>query len=323
MPPVKWHIERFLQLLSERGLNQTLDATQRYLASKIRDSRDKLYRPVFNQHYGYGLDVMAQDWDNLILLDAYRYDYFKEYSNFKGNLSCVVSRGNYSWEFIEKNFVGKEFHDTVYVTANAFSERLDDSTFYTIESLLDEWDSKIGTVHPEIVTQRAIEAADKFPNKRLIVHYMQPHEPFLGETGQKYTSATGGLNPLWAVDGVEESVDTGKRLTEMFMQGEVSKADLRQAYIENIEIVENHARELVEQLEGKTVISSDHGENLGESKLGLTYVEHINETPECRFVPWLELPCEERKEIVAEDPIGFRNTEDEVVQDRLADLGYL
>jgi len=67
-----------------------------------------------------GTDVMSEDWDNLILLDACRYDAFSKVNTLKGNLEERVSKGSTSKEFIKSNFVGRELHDTVYITANPY-----------------------------------------------------------------------------------------------------------------------------------------------------------------------------------------------------------
>ncbi|MDZ7731078.1 MAG: hypothetical protein U5K37_09365 [Natrialbaceae archaeon] len=73
----------------------------------------ELQRLLFDLRTGEGIDVMEQDWDNLILLDACRYDAFEAQSAIDGNLKPVLSRGGASWEFMQANFAGRELHDTV------------------------------------------------------------------------------------------------------------------------------------------------------------------------------------------------------------------
>ena len=79
----------------------------------------KLFSPAiksfFELRYGTGLDVIEQDWDTLVILDACRYDSFKQCRDLKGSLQPAVSRGAHSWEFMQGNFVDRELHDTVYV----------------------------------------------------------------------------------------------------------------------------------------------------------------------------------------------------------------
>jgi hypothetical protein len=43
---------------------------------------------------------MEEDWDNLIILDACRYDYFKRQHDFEGSVDRIVSPGKMSWEFM-------------------------------------------------------------------------------------------------------------------------------------------------------------------------------------------------------------------------------
>lgn len=261
---------------------------------------------LFELRYGGGIDVIEQDWDNLILLDACRYDFFKWHTSFDGQLSRVVSKGRGSWEFIRDNFVDRNLHDTVYVTANPRSERLSQDTFYTVNSVLDYWEPELGTVPPEAVTEAGIEAHRSYPNKRLIIHYMQPHVPHLGELVEELD-----IN------------QTGNKIFDLYKDGQLTQDELRRSYLETLAIVESEVKPLVEQLAGKTVISADHGENLGESKLGMNLTGHGPNSKEIRFVPWLELPHQERKNITEDAPLGFQYQAQEVVENRLADLGYM
>lgn len=307
-------IHKFISLIRQDGARQALQTTGKYILNKI------LGRYI-RARYGSGIDVMEKDWDNLIILDAYRYDYFKKYSRFDGELSPELSKGPTSSKFIRRNFYDGQFHDTVYVTANPFAKSIDKDVFYTIEFLLDEWDSEKGTVLPSDVTEAAIAAQKKYPNKRLIVHYMQPHDPHLGPTAQSYQRE---IEPSTDSNGRSNTMVhwPEKRYPELYNMDIISKKELRKSYIETIEIVEESVEALLSELPGKTVITSDHGENLGEKKLGMTFLEHNNNTSECWFVPWLELPYDYRKSTTAEEPIGFEQPGEKQVKDRLRQLGY-
>ncbi|TKX67638.1 hypothetical protein [Halorubrum sp. GN11GM_10-3_MGM] len=63
-----------------------------------------------------GVPVVEKDWDNLIILDACRYDLFQEVSEVDGELSPAVSLGSSTGEFMRKNFGGGEFLDLVYIS---------------------------------------------------------------------------------------------------------------------------------------------------------------------------------------------------------------
>lgn len=96
---------------------------------------------------------------------------------------------------------------------------------------------------------------------------------------------------------------------------------MRESYVQNIKIAESHAETVLDELVGKNVITADHGENLGKTQFGNQRLDHGHETPECRYVPWLELPCDERKTVKRDDPVGFNY--EGIVGERLEDLGYL
>ncbi|UWG48099.1 Arylsulfatase A or related enzyme [Halanaeroarchaeum sp. HSR-CO] len=263
---------------------------------------------------------MEHDWDNLILLDACRWDVFHEYSQLDGKLMKVVSRGNYSWEFMEENFIGRELNDTVYVTANPYSENLDQEQFYKIESLLNEWNEEKETVLPNDVVNAALNAREKYPNKRLIIHFMQPHLPHISDIAEEIEYDQVG----W-YHGDDDLLDRSEKKTifSAYKNNEISQKELFESYRQNFTFVEGYVSSLVNDLKGKTVITSDHGENLGENYFGCEIFGHRNETKECRFVPWLELPYDERIRVEKEDPIEDTTVGDSIVNQRLEDLGYI
>lgn len=123
-----------------------------------------------------GVDVFDEDWDTLVVLDACRYDMFESTSQLKGTLSSRISKGSSTVEWLQANFDGRDLSDTVYVTANPQLERnrheWDINLHETINVWLEEgWDEETGTVRAEPMTQAALDAADRFPHKRLVVHY--------------------------------------------------------------------------------------------------------------------------------------------------------
>lgn len=56
-----------------------------------------------------------------------------------------------------------------------------DSSHKLIELGETEFDEKMQTVLPKRIVEIAIEANENYPNKRLIVYFMQPHAPFVYE----------------------------------------------------------------------------------------------------------------------------------------------
>jgi hypothetical protein len=306
------HIKRFAEIAKQRGFRKSIETSWCHIKKRIIER-------YFELRYGPSIDIINKDWDNLILLDAYRYDYFKEYSIFEGELSYELSKANCSYKFMKKNFSRKKLQDTVYLTANPHAKKLDENIFYATEFLFNKWDSEIGTVPPDAVTQAGIRIHEKYPNKRLIIHYMQPHDPHLGSTAESYRNQLDTQTGFYPDDG---SPDNMTRYPKLFKEGKLSEKKLKRSYVETIQAVEKSLENLLPELTGKTVISSDHGENLGERKYNQVWLEHSNNTKECRLVPWLELPFDQRKDIIKQHPTDYESPDREKVQQQLKYLGY-
>jgi hypothetical protein len=266
-----------------------------------------------------GHNVVAADWDTLLLLDGCRYDLFESTNNLPGELSSVRSRGSFSEEYLQRNFVGKELQDTVYVTANPYADILEGEVFHdVIDVLSSDWDSGVGTVLPDIMCKRVQEAHDKYPNKRIIGHFMQPHYPFLGATASQLKQ------PGIADDRKEsESVPDIWRQLQFSFNG-VSSELVWKAYRETLEITLDELKPWVTELDGKVVISSDHGNLMGEW-IGPIPTRGYGHPPSIFHdmllnVPWLELPSEGRRTIKSESPEDYEITS--ATTEQLSDLGY-
>jgi len=270
---------------------------------------------------------MEEDWDNLLILDACRFDYFDQYNTIEGDLRKVISKGGHSAQFLTENFAGGEFHDTVLVTANPFVEMLSEDVFYKVyyAELFEQWDEELNTIPPEAVVEATVEMNERHPNKRLISHFMQPHTPYIGPTGRDLYERYefGVFNPNI---GENEEFETPERtIPEAVRNGPITEEELKRAYTENVEISIEHARELVDELDGKSVITADHGEMLGERMFLYKEYGHTGYvyTPELRMVPWLTVESESRRDTVEGDPQGFDTLDDKVRESRLSALGYV
>lgn len=276
---------------------------------------------------GKATNVMEKDWDNLLLLDACRYDYFERQNDLPGDLDAVLSHGGQSWEFMEGNFVGEQLHDTVYVTANPHTGKLGDNVFHAVEPLyLNAWSKEHETVLPQDVAEAGIKAQDKYPNKRLIVHFMQPHRPYLGDTAEQLQQEHGisGFNRELAYNNKTRE---GPSFSTLIERGVISIERTKKAYSETLDIVLAWVADLLNTLSGKSVVSADHGELLGERiipfgkpKFGHSHEYIRNKT--LYQVPWLEIPFEERRRIKADEPIGSESGAPDTVKERLHSLGY-
>ena len=131
-----------------------------------------------------GFFIFNEPWDNLIILDACRYDFFEEQFNKQkigGNLEKKISRGCHTISFLSENFNKDKYNDIVYITANPHVDLLLKDKFYKIVSVWkDGWDEKEKTVLPETVYEYSLDAIAKYPKKKKIIHFMQPHYPYIG-----------------------------------------------------------------------------------------------------------------------------------------------
>jgi hypothetical protein len=270
-------------------------------------------------HNPEGICIFEENWDNLIILDACRYDFFAEQSELPGELDSRVSQGGATREFVEANFAGQQRHDTVYVTANSWFLRLKDELNAELHEVVDlHLGDGEGTYHseefkivlPDVLTEHAKETAERYPNKRLIVHYIQPHHPFIGPTGREYFQRHSS--------SLSEVIEHADRATPQLIE---------RAYRENLDIVLESVADLLPSLPGKTVVSADHGEMLGERHEFIPMRDYGHHesiyTDVLVKVPWLVIENGPRKRIVSEVPAADEHVDVARIEERLADLGYV
>lgn len=288
---------------------------------KIGRELNLLYhRRLRTRDYNHdGVDIFAEDWDNLLLLDACRYDEFERLWDSTGNLEHRISRGSSSNEFVRGNFRGRELFHTVCVTANPWYLNVDEVQVHAMIPLVGEEyrDEETGAVTPETVSKHAKEAAEEYPNKRLVVHYMQPHTPYIGPTGREHFDGFRTRSDLAQNNGVSGGFEVEK---------------LRLAYRENLEIVCDEVADLLNVLNGKTVISADHGEMFGEKHFPIPMRDYMHphgiDNEVLTKVPWLVRDNGDRRRVVSEEPQA--KDEERVpaidsssVKEQLEELGYL
>ena len=223
------------------------------------------------------VSVMKEDWDYLIVLDACRYDTFKEiYKDYFPNavLKKKISKGAHTKEWAKKNF--KEFYkDVVYVSANPLISTYDNNgnfkgtDHFKIEPVWDYgWDDKLDKVPTKKVNQAALKTKKDYEDKRMIIHYLQPHEPWIGKSKLK------------------ENFYLKKNLRGAHIKKpNLSKA--KKAYKDNLKLVLKYVSDLVKNLDGKIIITADHGESFGEKLI----FEHFSGvyTKSLTEVPWLKI----------------------------------
>lgn len=274
---------------------------------------------------------MNQDWDNLVVLDACRRSLFEDVvgTAFFDEYRVVRSLGSNTGEWSNRNFNDRdertEFPDTVYVTGNVVvSRRITEPTFHRLyEVWQDGFDDELGVVPPEPVVDKALEAHEDHPNKRLVAHVVQPHEPFITtrDDGDGYTA-----DP-------EAVFGEGTELTEKntwldLAAGNISVEQVKAAYARTLELGWERARTLVEELPGRTVVTADHGNMWGEPGFPIPVPVYGHPTQlRCSAlvdVPWGVVEAEGRRpEITGGGLLGVGTDDLKGTRNQLRALGYV
>jgi len=312
---IRHHLHKAKEMLASEGVVDVGKSAIRFVPIEINNY-------IFRLQNGAGTFIMQEDWDNLLILDACRYDMFADHIELDGTLESRISLGSSSEEFLERNFASATHHDTVYVNANPYIPRLDldEGTFHAVIDCINEWDQELETIRPETVADAARKAHEEFHNKRLIAHFMQPHYPFIGEAGKNLRGS--GLSL--------EADDEQETIIWEYLESDSTEASLnkvREAYRENLDIVLSEVKSLLNDLGGKTVITSDHGNLLGERlspvpsrrKYGHPYGVHMEELMK---VPWFIVENGSRRDIVADTPRDQETVSEKKIESRLEALGY-
>lgn len=197
--------------------------------------------------------IMDEPWDILLILDACRSDLFMETAD-PGQFDTVETRysgASATKEWVVRQFGGRTWPDTMYLTANPVVSRFLTCAFYMFVEAWEEDeldDDRFAVLNPERVAERARDLRAVHPEKQLNVHFTQPHYPFLEHPDLRYHGTETGPNNIW------EALRTGEGSQERVWEG----------YRDNLERALDAALPLANEFEGRTVVTSDHGNLLGE-----------------------------------------------------------
>ncbi|WP_423998594.1 PglZ domain-containing protein [Haloarcula salina] len=296
------------------------------------------------KNFKIGHNVLDSDWDALIILDACRVDALQNVASeydFIGDVESRWSVGSTSKEWLINTFrreYTQDVNEIGLVTGNAWAEVL-----FEEEPNWGSWTSLKGSIwdgHPistiaerelireddfhtylpvwvnegrrngntapraEHVTDAAINVGREANPERLVVHYMQPHEPFFHDSGDDTHLSEINKNP-----------------TEALRNGE-KKSKIWEGYLDNLRYVLDSVELLLENMEAeKVVITADHGELFGEVGLVGHFAGFPH--PKLRKVPWVETEAVDKETYTPEKNFSDMKNSSGDVEDRLADLGYL
>jgi hypothetical protein len=285
--------------------------------------------------YPIGTNVFDREWDALILLDSCRVDALRSVAgeyDFLGPVESTRSVGSTSHEWVAKTFTREhraEIGRTGYVTANGYLymtadegrhppsggvaplgwPRWDvvdvDEFAFTDYVWRDGGEVDLSTVPPHAVTDRAVAAGRERDHERLVVHYMQPHGPFIADAVRDREL---GPDPADHVVSFREMI-----------KGDTDREVVRERYLANLRLVLDEVGLLLSNLDAdRVVISADHGELLGEFGLA----GHPDGFPiaPVKRVPWARASATDTG---AHRPTVEPDDAEASVEDHLRDLGYV
>ncbi|ELZ53472.1 MULTISPECIES: hypothetical protein [Halorubrum] len=260
--------------------------------------------------------VWERDWDLLIVLDACRAEWVERVADdfeFIESVGSIYSVGGHSDEWIDNTFdksYGDILSDTVYITGNHHAKWMDKQNFKYFDNVNDYkgYSDELPAPPAHVVTDRAIQATRDNNWKKCIVHYMQPHKPFLKHTGDRTEVE---LAEEWSL---------GYEMYRKHFAGELTKEDIEDGFVENLRYVLEEVENLLNNVDApKVAITSDHGNSLGERFLWdhSRGVHH----PSMRRVPWVETTATDNATITPNE-YQQRDYDPEEVEKRLKRLGY-
>jgi hypothetical protein len=272
-------------------------------------------------HIPVGTNVLSRDWDLLIVLDGCRADTLKTVINefdIEYEWDTIWSTGSQTSEWMANTFTS-EFsevaRDITVVTAHPYSEgSLDARQLGGLDEVWRvAWDDNLGTVPPRPVTEQSIHRA-RGTNDRVLVHYLQPHYPFIAD------DAPTSMDETNLLDGSKSELND-EVWWNALKYGRTDPDRVRTSYAENLRYVLNDVELLLSNVDAQTaVITADHGNSFGEfgaygHPSGLLH-------PSIRRVPWVKTTGMDENTLdptppLSEDAIGVDTKE------MLRDLGYL
>lgn len=213
--------------------------------------------------YRGGVRVLEKDWDYLLILDAGRPDILEDILG--RDVERLTSLNSSSGIWLRKNFPDT-YNDLVMVSGNPYIYKFrQDDPEEIFADVYDaaEYSYDDNFLDPEAVNHALEEAKEEHPDKRILVHYMQPHFP------------------------TENDDRAGKRLHKSLYRGEMGDEELEEMYTENFRtVIERGVNQVLPELDGKVVVSADHGELLGDH--GIYGHPTKLKVEELIRVPWVE-----------------------------------
>ncbi|QPV64343.1 hypothetical protein I7X12_06935 [Halosimplex litoreum] len=259
--------------------------------------------------------IWERDWDLLVVLDACRPEWMaavEDEYGFVSDTGTIHSVGSHSKEWISNTFTSEydsKMEDTIYITGNHYAEGLGQSPLrkFVTAHEVGEWAYESASPPANIITDLAVRNCRRTEWDRCIVHYMQPHKPFISRSGDRG-------------DFTVKEWSTRYGPYHRYFNGELSLQDLHEKFVENLRYVLDEVEILLNNVDApNAVLTADHGQALGEGGLW-DHTPGVNH-PSMRSVPWVETNAVDTH---GHQPKEYESTkyDDETVKRNLKMLGY-
>lgn len=366
------------RILVRRGIKNP-SQIPRYLRTGIKKKRLDITYELYRHRNGIPRqkrqihELLQQDEFVLVILDACRYDIFEEeyQDHLSGELNRCWSEANLTekwmtntwYDTYDLTYISTSPYTSDYVHENRGTGFKPSETFGEIIDVIgQEWNPVLSTTPPESVTDIALQQFSRTDEIRTVVHYMQPHQPYIGDTkilqwditdekieqlleyiGKDLEDAS--IDPEQDEITVEELAKNNidyhqerdlkrknyKDIDKQLREGDITHEELKRAYRDNLKLVLPEVKRLVEHVDCPVIVSADHGEHLGRHLDELSQYHHPDRThPVLREVPWLRVSDTIKGKQNLEDPdlkseytLDDKSAATETeVEDRLEALGY-
>jgi hypothetical protein len=268
-----------------------------------------------------GVDVADAEWDTLVVLDACRADLFEEVIDVDrfDEYRAETSKASATPEWLPVTFPD-EYGDTVYVSGNPQVSRHVPDRWHELVEVWDEaWDEEAQVIRAAPIVDAAIEAREQYPDKRLVVHLMQPHVPFVDRPDLQFCTYQlfGDLDM--------EGDDRAGNVFEAAAKGVVDEDEMWAAYGDNLRYAMDEVDRLLDAFDERVVLTSDHG-NVVQARswpLPFRYHQHLpyHRHPGLVTVPWAVVDGP-RIDATDDGVASDSGAESDAVDDRLRALGY-
>jgi len=298
-------------------------------------------RMTLSSRVNWGTNVYEEDWDLLIILDTCRVDALEHFRNEftflrNGEFGSRTSLGGATLEWLSKTFtsrVSSKISETAYLSGNGWTELIFErgarpEDHLNVPWAPTAWDTidvsefthfdnvwrRAGGTNPisdfprpdsDFMTDAAIRLNRDEDFDRTIVHFMQPHSPYVE-------------NAL-----ADERDDLRRYESEPFeyLRSGGDRDTAWGAYLTELRVALNSIETLLDNFDAeKVVISADHGEAFGEWGV----YGHMSGSvhPKVRTVPWVRTTATDRR---THDPAVQRDEEvsGDQLERQLSALGYM